>query len=50
MNRYLIKNIKGAKAQGIKVGVYIFSQAITEKEARAGSRLKQLSLLAGTAD
>ena len=30
----IIKNIKGAKAQGIKVGVYIFSQAITEKEAR----------------
>ncbi len=30
----LIKNIKGARAQGIKVGVYIFSQAITEAEAR----------------
>lgn len=28
-----IENIKGAKEAGIKIGVYFFSQAITEKEA-----------------
>lgn len=32
-DEYFISNIVGAKAAGIKVGVYIFSQAITEKEA-----------------
>ena len=31
---YLIKNIEGAQAQGIRVGVYIYSQAITPDEAR----------------
>ena len=31
---YFTKNIKGAKAAGLKVGVYIFSQAITVAEAR----------------
>ncbi|MCQ4795324.1 SH3 domain-containing protein [Anaerofustis stercorihominis] len=29
-----VKNINGAKAAGIKVGVYFFSQAITKAEAR----------------
>ena len=28
-----LENLKGAKAAGIKIGVYFFSQAITEKEA-----------------
>lgn len=28
-----VQNIKGAKAAGIKIGVYVFSQAITEREA-----------------
>lgn len=31
---YFIKNIEEAQAQGIKVGVYIYSQAITTDEAR----------------
>lgn len=31
---YYIKNIEGALEQGIRVGVYIFSQAITVEEAR----------------
>ena len=30
---YFEANVRGARAAGIKVGVYIFSQAITEKEA-----------------
>ena len=30
----MIKNIEGAQAQGIRVGVYIYSQAITPDEAR----------------
>ena len=33
MDPYAIENIKGAKAAGIDVGVYIFSQAINTKEA-----------------
>ena len=33
-DKYFRQNIEGARAAGIKVGVYIFSQAITEKEAR----------------
>ncbi len=32
---YYKQNIEGALAAGIKVGVYMFSQAITEKEAKA---------------
>ena len=31
---YIKKNIEGAKKQGIKVGVYIYSQAITNAEAK----------------
>ena len=31
---YFDANIRGAQAAGIRVGVYIFSQAITKKEAR----------------
>jgi len=31
---YFAANVKGAQAAGIKVGAYIFSQAITEAEAR----------------
>ena len=31
---YFVKNIKGATAQGIKVGVYYFSQATTINEAK----------------
>ena len=31
---YTAKNIEEAQAQGIKVGVYIYSQAITEQEAK----------------
>lgn len=34
-DEYYKKNIEGALAQGIRVGVYIFSQAITEDEAIA---------------
>lgn len=30
---YFVRNIAGAKANGLKVGVYIFSQAITPEEA-----------------
>ena len=30
---YFVKNIQGAQAQGIKVGVYFFSQAVNEVEA-----------------
>ncbi|MGM9566856.1 MAG: GH25 family lysozyme [Clostridia bacterium] len=33
-DRYFRQNIEGAKAAGIRVGVYIYSQAITEDEAR----------------
>lgn len=33
-DEYFRKNIEGAQAAGIKVGAYIFSQAITEEEAR----------------
>lgn len=33
-DNYMAKNIEAAQAQGIKVGVYIYSQAITEGEAR----------------
>ena len=32
------KNLAGAKAAGLKVGAYIFSQAITEEEAREEAR------------
>ena len=31
-DRYFDQNVQGAQAAGIKVGVYIFSQAITEEE------------------
>lgn len=34
LDRYAIKNIEGASNAGIKVGVYIFSQAITVEEAQ----------------
>ena len=33
-DRYFRRNIEGAQAAGIRVGVYIYSQAITEDEAR----------------
>ncbi|MDE6167565.1 MAG: glycoside hydrolase family 25 protein [Acetatifactor sp.] len=33
-DEYFVKNIEGALAAGIKVGVYFYSQAITEAEAR----------------
>lgn len=33
-DRYFRKNIEGAQAAGIRVGVYIYSQAVTEDEAR----------------
>ena len=38
------KNYKGAKENGIKIGVYFFSQAITEKEAKEEAQwvVKQL--------
>ncbi len=32
------KNLEGAKAAGLKVGVYFFSQAVTEDEAREEAR------------
>ena len=35
---YFAKNMQGAIANGIQVGVYIFSQAITEEEAREEAR------------
>ena len=34
LDEYYQKNIEGAKAAGIKVGVYFFSQAITPEEGR----------------
>ena len=34
-DKYYEDNIKNATAAGVKVGIYIFSQAITEAEARA---------------
>ena len=33
-DEYFVKNIEGALAAGIKVGVYFYSQAITEAEAQ----------------
>lgn len=38
MDDNAIQNIKGASAAGLSVGVYFFSQAISEKEARAEAR------------
>ena len=34
LDKYFLANLSGASAAGIKVGVYFFSQAITEDEAR----------------
>lgn len=34
LDDYFLANIQGASAAGLKVGVYFFSQAITEEEAR----------------
>lgn len=44
-DKYVTANLKGAIEAGIPVGVYIFSQAITEKEAQeeADYILKQIS-------
>jgi len=33
LDKYFVKNIKGATANGIKVGVYFYSQAVTRAEA-----------------
>lgn len=38
LDSYFVDNITGAKAAGIKVGVYFFSQAVTEDEAREEAR------------
>ena len=41
-----IKNIEGARAAGLRVGAYFFSQAITEAEAKAEASFV-LELLGG---
>ncbi|MCR5202351.1 MAG: glycoside hydrolase family 25 protein [Lachnospiraceae bacterium] len=38
LDSYAIKNLRGAKKAGLKVGIYFFSQAINPKEARAEAR------------
>jgi len=44
LDKYFEQNIKGAKKAGIKVGVYFFSQAITEEEARNEARFVLINL------
>lgn len=38
LDPYFVANITGAKAAGLKVGAYFFSQAVTEEEAREEAR------------
>ena len=48
VDTYAIENLRNAKAAGIKVGAYFFSQAISEKEAREEAAFA-LSILGSTA-
>src|SRR5699024_10816934 len=47
LDPYFKQNLAGAKAAGLKVGIYFFSQAISVEEAREEAQFV-LSYLAGT--
>ena len=49
-DKYVDDNIRGATAAGIKIGVYFFSQAITEAEAREEAQVCIKHLAGYTAD